>query len=226
MNFGEKIKINFENIENGIKLSILNFPKGIAVSALDFGTDLAKRTVEGYSPNKEEEIDVISGIVEEVTTGDDIVFIYNYGDILSSMILVGSLCKKLLPNTLSAFPTEVGGIFYGEKNDAYIRIAIQKMIITKDALGSSLEINLPVETDMSKFKGEFSKIAFTLIPEIQAIQFGYGCAISKKANSNLGVTPKRAQLSFAPHLKSKIPALALVYNIVLESLAAFILVNI
>ncbi|MGL5355677.1 MAG: hypothetical protein ACRDAQ_03885 [Cetobacterium sp.] len=226
MNFGEKIKINFENIENGVKISILNFPKGIAISALDFGTDLAKRTMEGYSPNSEEEIDVTSGIVEEVTTGEDIVFIYNYGDVLAGMILVGTLCKKLLTTAPSAAPIEVGGIFYGEKNDAYIRVAIQKMIITKDALGSSLEINLPAKTDMLNFKGFFSNVAFSLIPEINAIQFGIGCIVSKKANSNLGTAPKRIEISLAPHIESKIPALALVYDIVLESVAAFVLVNI
>ena len=60
MIFGKKIKINFENTDNGIKLSIINFPKNISITALDFGKDLAKRTMEGYSPNPEEEIDVIS----------------------------------------------------------------------------------------------------------------------------------------------------------------------
>ncbi|MGL5645228.1 MAG: hypothetical protein ACRDDB_06795, partial [Cetobacterium sp.] len=75
MIFGKKIKINFENIDNGIKLTIINFPKNISITALDFGKDLAKRTMEGYSPNPKEEIDVISGIIDEKTNGDDIVFI-------------------------------------------------------------------------------------------------------------------------------------------------------
>ena len=225
MIFGEKIKINFENIENGTKLTISNFPKGVAITALDFGKDLAKRTMEGYSPNPLEEIDVISGINDETTTGEDIVFIYTYGDFISSMILVGALCKKLLTSIPTVTPLEIGGIFHGEKNEAYIRVAIQKMIITNDALGSSLEINLPFDTDMNLFKNRFSSIAFSLIPEVEAIQFGIGTTISKKANSNLIPAPKRAEVSLAPHIESKIPALALVYDIVFESLAVFALVN-
>lgn len=226
MNFGEKIKINFENIENGIKLTILNFPKNISISALDFGKDLAKRTMEGYSPNPDEEIDVISGIVDEKTTGEDIVFVYTHGDLPSSMILVGTLCKKLLTDIPTTTPLEIGGIFHGEKNEAYIRVAIQKMIITNDALGSSLEINLPINTDMNRFKGIFSNIAFSLIPETQSIQFGFGSSVSKKANSNLGTMPKRVEVSLAPHIDSKIPALALVYDVVFQSIAIFSLVNI
>ncbi|MGL5796818.1 MAG: hypothetical protein ACRCYT_01305 [Cetobacterium sp.] len=226
MNFGQNIKINFENIENGTKLTIMNFPKGVSITALDFGKDLAKRTMEGYSPNKDEDIDVISGIVEEVTTGEDIVFLYSHGDVLSSMILAGTLCKKLLSTPPVATPIEVGGIFHGEKNDAYIRVAIQKMIITNDALGSSLEVTLPGETDMNKFKSVFSSMAFSIVPEVNAIQFGIGCSVSKKANSNLGIAPKRVEISLAPHLTSKIPALALVYDITFESLAAFILADI
>ncbi|MGL5543796.1 MAG: hypothetical protein ACRDB6_01675 [Cetobacterium sp.] len=225
MIFGEKIKINFENIENGTKLTVSNFPKEVSITALDFGKDLAKRTMEGYSPNPLEEIDVISGINEELTTGEDIIFIYAHGDFISSMILVGALCKKLITAVPTTTPLEIGGIFHGEKNDAYIRVAIQKMIITNDALGSSLQINLPFETDMSLFKSRFSNIAFSLIPEVQSVQFGLGAPISKKANSNLGIIPKRVEVSLAPHIESKIPALALVYDIVFESLAIFTLVN-
>lgn len=225
MIFGKKIKINFENIDNGIKLTIINFPKDISITALDFGKDLAKRTMEGYSPNPEEEIDVISGIVDEKTNGEDIVFIYTNGDLSSAMILVGALCKKLLSEIPTVNPLEIGGIFHGEKNEAYIRVAIQKMIITNDALGSSLEINLPQNTDMNKFKSLFSEIAFSLIPEVQSIQFGLGTAISKKANSNLNIQPKRVEISLAPHIDSKIPALALVYDIVFQSITIFSLLN-
>ena len=226
MIFGEKIKINFENIENGIKLTIINFPKNIDITALDFGKDLGRRTMEGYSPNPNEEIDVISGIVEEKTTGDDIVFLYTFGDLSSAMILVGALCKKLLSQLPTVTPLEVGGIFHGDKNEAYIRVAIQKMIMTKDALGSSLEITLPQNTDMDRFKSIFSNISFSLIPETQSIQFGLGSAISKKANSNLGIIPKRVEVSLAPNIGNQIPALALVYDIVFQSIAIFSLVNI
>ncbi|MGL5777151.1 hypothetical protein [Cetobacterium sp.] len=225
MIFGKKIKINFENIDNGIKLTIINFPKNISITALDFGKDLAKRTMEGYSPNPKEEIDVISGIIDEKTNGDDIVFIYTDGDLPSAMILVGTLCKKLILEVPTVTPLGIGGIFHGEKNEAYIRVAIQKMIITNDALGSSVEINLPLDTDMNKFKGIFSEIAFSLIPEVQSIQFGFGTAISKKANSNLSAQPKRVEVSLAPHIDSKIPALALVYDIIFQSIAVFSLLN-
>ena len=226
MIFGEKIKINFENIENGIKLTVINFPKNIDITALDFGKDLARRTMEGYSPNPNEEIDIISGIVEEKTTGDNIVFLYTFGDLSSAMILVGALCKKLLSQLPTVIPLEIGGIFHGDKNEAYIRVAIQKMIMTKDALGSSLEINLPQNTDMNKFKSIFSNISFSLIPETQSIQFGLGSAVSKKANSTLGIMPKRVEVSLAPKIGNNIPALALVYDIVFQSIAIFSLVNI
>lgn len=226
MIFGKKIKINFESIDNGIKLTVINFPKNISITAFDFGKDLSKRTMEGYSPNPQEEIDVISGIVDEKTNGEDIVFIYTNGDLPSSMILVGTLCKKLLSQVPTVTPLEIGGIYHGEKNEAYIRVAIQKMIITNDALGSSLEINLPQDTDMNKFKSIFSEIAFSLVPEVQSIQFGLGTAVSKKANSNLSAQPKRVEISLAPHINSKIPALALVYDIIFQSIAVFSLLNI
>lgn len=226
MIFGKKIKINFESIDDGIKLTIINFPKNISITAFDFGKDLSKRTMEGYFPNPQEEIDVISGIVDEKTNGEDIVFIYTNGDLPSSMILVGTLCKKLLSQVPTLTPLEIGGIYHGEKNEAYIRVAIQKMIITNDALGSSLEINLPQDTDMNKFKSIFSEIAFSLVPEVQSIQFGLGTAVSKKANSNLSAQPKRVEISLAPHINSKIPALALVYDIIFQSIAVFSLLNI
>ncbi|WP_432205183.1 hypothetical protein ACQ9ZF_09885 (plasmid) [Cetobacterium somerae] len=225
MIFGEKIKIKFENIEDGTKLTIYNFPKSISVTALDFGKDLAKRTMEGYSPNPLEEIDVISGIENESTTGEDIIFLYKHGDAASSMILAGVLCKKLLSQAPKAIPLEIGGIYHGEKNEAYIRVAIQKMIITHDSLGSSLEINLPIDTNMNNFKSIFSNIAFSLIPETQAIQFGSGCSVTKKAHSNLTSMPKRVEISLAPNIETKIPALALVYDIIFESIAAFSLLN-
>ena len=100
------------------------------------------------------------------------------------------------------------------------------MILTKDTLGSSLEIILPPDTDMDKFKSIFSNLSFSLIPEAQSIQFGLGAAVSKKSNSNLVVMPKRVEISLEPHRKNEIPALALVYDVVFQSIAIFSLINI
>ncbi|MEG0301100.1 hypothetical protein [Cetobacterium sp.] len=226
MIFGNQIKIKLENIENGVKLSIFGYPKDISITALDFGKDLSRRKMEGYSPDPDEEIDVISGIKDEKTTGEDIVFLYEKGSFTSGLILAGVLAKKLLNYPIKATPLEIGGIFYGDKNEAYIRVAIQKMAITNDSLGSSLEMNLSSNVDLLKFKSLFSYISFSLIPEVQAIQFGLGTAASKKSSSNMPPIPKRVEVSLAPHFESKIPALACIYDVIFESIAAITLINI
>lgn len=221
-----KINFDFKKLNDGIEINMYNFPKNIPVTAFDFGKSLAKRTMEGYSPNPDEEIDVTSGIENEKTTGETITFKYFKGDKLSGIILLGVLAEKLLNKKVTSTPYEVGGIFYGDKNEAYIRVAIQKMVMTQDALGSSLELFLPDDVDMSKFKPLFSTLAFELVPEVEAIQFGLGCAISKKASSNLTKVPKRVEISLAPHLDKKIPALSMVYDIVFNSIASLVLINI
>ncbi len=225
MIFGNQIKIELKDIDNGIKVIVSGYPKDISITALDFGKDLARRKMEGYSPNPEEEIDVISGIKNEQTTGEDIVFLYENGSFVSGIILAGVLAKKLLNIPVVASPLEIGGIFAGDKNEAYIRIAIQKMIVTNDALGSSLELNLPSGIDMLKFKSLFSYISFSLVPEVQSIQFGLGIGSSKKSNSNMPIIPNRAEISLAPHIGSQIPSLAYVYDVVFESIAAITLIN-
>ena len=50
-------------------------------------------------------------------------------------------------------------------------------------------------------------------------------AYAVKANSNLSAQPKRVEVSLAPHIESKIPALALVYDIIFQSIAIFSLLN-
>lgn len=225
MIFGKKIKASFENIENGVRIDIENFPSGISISALDFGKDLAKRSVEGYTPNPNEEIDVISGISDEKTTGEKISFIYSFGDFIAGMILIGTLSKKLLNNFSKAIPIEVGGISYGDKNEAYIRVAIQKMILTEDALGSVIEISFPIDVDINSIKSEFSNMVFSLVPEVEAIEFGFGISASKKAISNYGNYPKIAKIALGPNLSHKIPALALSYDIVFEAIANFVTLN-
>lgn len=221
MNIGNNIKI--ENIENGYKLTIRNFPKNINITALDFIKALSQRTMEGFSPNPEEEIDIIQGIDKEKTTGEDIIVLYALGDINSCVILAGVLYKKLLDYNINVTPLEIGGINAGEKNEAYIRVAIQKMIITKDSLGSSLEFILPKNINFLKFKKDFSSTLLDIIPEVTAIEFNLGKLSSKKSLTNMGYEVNKIQVTFAPHMEGKIPALALVYSILIESIAYIIL---
>lgn len=221
-----KVSFDFKKVDNGIEINMYNYPKNINITAFDFGKALAKRAMEGYSPNPEEEIDVTSGIENEKTTGETITFKYVKGNKLSGIILLGVLAEKLIEQKILSHPYEVGGISYENKNESYIQIAIQKMIITEDSLGSSIEFFLPENINMSKFKSLFSFLAFDLIPEIEAIQFGLGCSVSKKISSNLGKSPKRVEISLAPHLDKKIPALALAYGIVFDSIVSLVLINI
>lgn len=226
MNFGKNININIENIENGVKLIISNYPKNINITALDFGKALAKRTTEGYTPNPHEEIDVIQGIDKELTTGEDIIFLYTFGSIYSCLILAGVLAQKLIDFKINVLPLEIGGISAGEKNEAYIRVAIQKMIITKDSLGSSLEFVLPNSIDFSTFKKSFTALSLEVIPEISAIEFGFGKNIVKKSLSNLNFSANRVQITFAPHIQGEIPALALAHEILVESIVYLTIINI
>ncbi|MGL6154523.1 hypothetical protein [Cetobacterium sp. SF1] len=226
MNFGDKIKIEMIEIVDGVKIIVKNFPAGISITALDFGKDLAKRKMEGYSPDAEEEIDVLSGIENECTDGKDIIFQYIKGNYQSGIILVGTLVKKLLHRSLEGRAIEIGGISLGEKNEAYVRVAIQKMIMTNDSFGSVVEVDLPYDTNLELFKPKFSSIAFQLIPEIEAIQFGLGLLVGKKCASNIGEIPKKIVVTLGPDMNRKIPALGAVYDIVLESLAAITLINI
>lgn len=221
----DKIKYGFKMLGDSLEIEMENFPSGISITALEFGKALAKRKMEGYSPDPEEEIDVISGIKNERTTGETIKFIYKKGDYTSGLILLGVLAEKLLKEKIIVQPYEIGGIYYGDKNEAYIRVAIQKMVMTKDALGSSLEIFLPESVNMNSFKPVFSEMAFKYIPEIEAIQFGLGISVTKKANSNIPLSPKRVEVSLAPSRDNKIPALACVYDIVLKSIAMLTIIN-
>lgn len=226
MKFGTNILFDIESTDKNIKLIVKNYPKDINISALDFGKALAQRSMEGYSPNPEEEIDVISGIKDEITTGEDITFIYKNGDIPSTIILGGVLAEKLLKEASIAYPIEIGGINSAEKNNAYIRVAIQKMILTNDSMGSSLEIKIPHSIDIEKYKKNFAYMALALIPEIQGIQFGIGCSVSKKVASNMIPLLNRVEVSLAPHKKRIIPSLANVYSIVFKSISDIILINI
>lgn len=226
MNFGKNIKINIENIDEGTKLTISNYPKNISITALDFGKALAKRNIEGYSPNPKEEIDVIQGIDKELTTGEDIIFLYTLGTVYSCLILAGVLAQKLINFKINVLPLEIGGISAGDKNEAYIRVAIQKMIITKDSLGSSLEFVLPNSIDFSAFKKYFTSLSLEIIPEISAIEFGFGKNIVKKSLSNLNYSANRIQITFAPHIQGEIPALALVHEILIESIIYLTIINI
>ncbi|SJZ75489.1 chorismate synthase [Cetobacterium ceti] len=225
MKFGEKFNFKLEKIDDGVKLTIKNIPQGIAITAMDFGRDLAKRTMEGYSPNPDEEIDVLSGIENEKTTGEDIVFSYIKGTYESAMILAGTIGKKILDRKVISRASEIGGITVGEKNEAYIRVAVQKMAMTNDSLGSVGEIDLPFDTDMDRFKGVFANYVFSIIPEVEAIQYGLGIGVGKKSAENLGIEPKKAIITFGPHRERKIPALSAVYDIVLESIAVIALIN-
>lgn len=224
--FGKKFEIQLEEKENVIELKIKGVPEGIKITAIDFGRDLSKRKMEGFSPDPEEEIDVISGIENETTNGKEIIFRYYRGNKLDAIILAGTIAKKILKTPIVARATEIGGISVGEKNEAYIRVAVQKVIMTKDSLGSALEIDLSEDIDVDKFKPDFSGILFKLISDAEAVQFGLGIKSGKKASTNFGIYPKKVEVTFAPDRNRIIPAIAAVYDIAVESIAAITILNI
>jgi chorismate synthase len=225
MFFGDKFKIEITENSQGVNLRMSGVPKGIAVTALDFGKDLARREMEGALVNPKEEIDVVAGIVEEMTTGEDILFEYRNGNKTSAMILAGVLAKKILNGGIEARATDIGGISTHEKNSEYINIGIQKMIVTKDSMGGTVECSLPGNIDMNLIKGELSNLLFSMVPEIEAVQFGIGVKASKDTALSRQNPPKKFSVTFGPDRSIKYPSIAAVMDVFIEAVAAVVVIN-
>ena len=76
MKFGVNMTVEIEKIENGVKLRLGGVKSGISITPTDFGMDLHRRKMEGVTVDSREEIDVLQGLKDEITTGEDIIFEY------------------------------------------------------------------------------------------------------------------------------------------------------
>lgn len=222
MLFGDRFKIKISEYSDGIELVISGVPEGIGVTALDFGKDLARREMEGVVIDPEEEIDVVSGITEEKTTGEDIKFEYKKGNVVSAVILAGVLAKKVVKGGIEGKTVDIGGISTNEKNNEYIKIGIQKMIITRDSFGGAVECSLPTGLDVNLIKGDLSKLLFSTVPEIEAIQFGMGVKATKVTALSEQPYPKRVLVTFSPNKDLKYPCIAAVMDIFVEAATAVV----
>ncbi len=226
MKFGKNIVVEIKEIGNLVEMKISGVKSGIKITPTDFGLDLHRRKMEGVTPDPREEIDVISGICDEITTGEDIVFEYLYGDKLSAIILAGTIAKKLLPYEVKAIALEIGGINTNEQNKDYITIAIQKMLGTNDSIGGVVECELPYTLELApSVKGEFSRVVYELMEEVSAIQFGNGILDSRSNAREYQLVKNKILVTFGPHMVNKeiIPCLAGVRDVVIESIIAIVL---
>ena len=225
MLFGDRFRINITENSHGVDLVVSGVPEGIDITAVDFGKDLARREMEGVTLDPEEEIDVVSGITDEKTTGEDIKFEYKKGDIVSAVILAGVLAKKLVNGGIEGTTIDIGGISTNEKNSEYIKIGIQKMIMTKDSFGGTVECSLPAEVDMNLIKADLSKILFSTVSEIEAIQFGMGIKSTKVTALTAQPYPNRVQVTFSPNKELKYPCIAAVMDVFIEAVAAIVIAD-
>ena len=225
MKYGEKVSFEISTHHNILELNVTGIPKGLSITAMDFGKDLARRNAEGVEINPEEEIDVVQGIEEEHTTGEDIKFIYKNGSESSAIILVGVLVKKILGEEIVARASEVGGISTDEKNDSYIQVALQKMAMHKDSLGGAIQCVFPWDTDIDALKGDFASLLFNTIPEVSAVEFGYGVKAVKETRNAMTPEPKRIHVTLLPERNGKIPCLAITMDVVVEAIANIVVVN-
>ena len=225
MKFGKNMTVEIVNIENGVKLIVGGVKSGISITPTDFGMDLHRRKMEGVTVDPREEIDVLQGIRDEVTTGEDIIFEYLYGDDLSAVVLAGTIAKKHIPYELKALAVEIGGINTAEQNKDYITIAIQKMLGTGDSIGGVVECVLPYNLDINPIKGEFSWVIHTLMEEVSAIEFGNGVKDSRSSAKDYELSKNKILVTFGPHMKNtnKIPCLAAVRDIIVESVLSIVL---
>ena len=226
MKFGKNMKGEIREIGDLVEVKVSGVEAGIKITPTDFGLDLHRRKMEGVSPDPREEIDVLSGICDEMTTGEDIVFEYLYGDILSGIILAGTVAKKCLPYKVEGKAREIGGIHTDEKNEDYITIAIQKMLGTNDSIGGVVECNLPYDLDISEIKGEFSRVVYDTMREVTAIQFGNGIKDSRSNANDYTLSKNQIIITFGPHMEknNRIPCLAAIRDVVVESILAIVLV--
>lgn len=225
MKFGKNMTVEIEKIENGVKLRVGGVKKGISITPTDFGLDLHRRKMEGVTVDSREEIDVLQGIKDEVTTGEDIIFEYLYGDELSAVVLAGTVAKKHIPYELKALASEIGGINAVEQNKEYITIAIQKMLGTNDSIGGVVECILPYNLDLNSIKGEFSWVIHNLMKEVSAIQFGNGVKDSRSNAKEYELSKNKILVTFGPHMKerNKIPCLAGVRDVIVDSVLSIVL---
>lgn len=225
MKYGEKVSFEIRAHHNILELNVTGIPKGLSITAMDFGKELARRNAEGVEINPEEEIDVVQGIEKEHTTGEDIKFIYKNGSKSSALILVGVLVKKILGEEIVARASEVGGISTDEKNSSYIQVALQKMAMHKDSLGGVIECVFPWDTDLDALKVDFSSLLFKIIPEVSAIEFGYGIKAVKETRNAITPSPKLIKITLLPETNGKIPCLATTMDVVVEAIANIVAVN-
>lgn len=225
MKFGKNMTVEIVNIENGVKLIVGGVKSGISITPTDFGMDLHRRKMEGVTVDPREEIDVLQGIKDEVTTGEDIIFEYLYGDDLSAVVLAGTIAKKHIPYELKALAVEIGGINTAEQNKDYITIAIQKMLGTNDSIGGVVECVLPYNLDLNPIKGEFSWVIHSLMEEVSAVEFGNGVKDSRSSAKDYELSKNKIQVTFGPHMKNmnKIPCLAGVRDVIIDSVLAIVL---
>ncbi|MCK5780676.1 MAG: hypothetical protein KAH04_06620 [Psychrilyobacter sp.] len=225
MKLGNNIKVEVLEKEDGVKVIVSGVKKGIKITSTDFGMDLFRRKMEGVTPDPREEIDVIQGIIEEVMTGEDIIFDYKHGDKLSAVILAGTIAKKHLSYEVKALAQEIGGINTAEQNKDYIKIAIQKMLGTEDSIGGVVECILPYTLDLNEIKGSFSNAIYSLMNEVTAIQFGNGIKDSRSSAKDYKLNKNSVIVTFGPHMKKegRIPSLAGIRDVVVDSLLALVL---
>lgn len=225
MKYGKKLSFEMRENNNVVELSVSGIPKGINITPMDFGRDLARRMAEGVELNPAEEIDVVQGIDDEFTTGEDVKFIYREGNKSSAMILVGVLAKKVLGRDITARASEVGGISTDEKNGSYIQVALQKMAMEKDSLGGVVECSFPWDIDIDALKADFSSVLFQVIPEASAVEFGHGIKGVKESGNSLTPAPKRISVSLLPERNGKVPCLATTMDVVIEAIANVVVAN-
>ncbi|MGB6128061.1 MAG: hypothetical protein WBG30_04870 [Psychrilyobacter sp.] len=225
MKFGKNMTVEIVEIENGVRLIVGGVKNGISITPTDFGMDLHRRKMEGVTVDPREEIDVLQGIKDEVTTGEDIIFEYLYGDILSAVVLAGTVAKKHIPYELQALAIEIGGINTAEQNKDYITIAIQKMLGTSDSIGGVVECELPYTMDLNSIKGEFSQVIHSLMEEVSAIEFGNGIKDRRSNAKEYELSKNKILVTFGPHMKNKnkIPCLAGVRDVIVDSVLAVVL---
>ena len=225
MKFGKNMVVEIEKMENGVKLVVSGVREGISITPTDFGMDLHRRKMEGVTVDPREEIDVLQGIKNEVTTGENIIFEYIYGDELSAVVLAGTIAKKHLPYELKALAMEIGGINNAEQNKEYITIAIQKMLGTNDSIGGVVECELPYTLDINSIKGEFSYIIHSLMKEVTAIQFANGIKDSRSNAKKYELEKNKILVTFGPHMEKNkiIPCLAGVRDVIVDSVLSIVL---
>jgi len=223
--FGRNINVEIIEKKDETKLIVSGVKKGIKITPTDFGMDLHRRKMEGVTPDPREEIDVIQGIDNEVTTGEDIIFEYKYGNKLSAIILAGTIAKKHLSYEVNATAQEIGGINTAEQNKDYIKIAIQKMLGTGDSIGGVVECILPYNLDLKPIKGIFSSVVFDLIEEVTAIQYGNGIKDSRSNANDYKLNKNSIIITFGPHMakENKIPSLAGIMDVVIDSILSIVL---